>query len=535
MNRKTHLLSLVLALAMILQLTACGFVKNAKDTAENIKETVADWYESIDLSAFKAGWDSAVDFVGTTYSSALASDQVSKVGTAINELKETMNSAYGSARGTAQEAGFAAEKWIAGTFNIDAAANGSNHSAEVVNSNELGSADVRTDYGELVSSKFYQNGNESANAQSKTLLKGYYEYKAKSKNPKSLPEYMDSHGYDYQAQGDLLASQYEGQTRIIPSDQLQEAFNYLKGRIKKLSSIEGEASAARQKSYEETLNNLKDRLAAPDGTQSKPVTYEEMQAITELCQNGEFRPEDFGITLSSALSPKYVLKQAIGTGVDVALMKAVFTVGPDVASILYEAVRTGKIDKDALKEVGIDGAIASSEGFVEGSLARIITTLCKTGALGANLKDASPTVIGALVFLVIEAMISGYSLAKDEITSEEYGCLMADKIMITALSLPTAAVMLSVLPHTKLFVMIGCFAGGMIACSGYTMAKEVVMELVDGGGFEAIIPVGIQSTISKLKDAVTDLHLNDKLSNLKQFAVTTATNGYIKVKEVIGS
>ena len=112
---------------------------------------------------------------------------------------------------------------------------------------------------------------------------------------------------------------------------------------------------------------------------------------------------------------------------------------------------------------------------------------------------------------------------------------MADKIMITALSLPTATVMLSVLPHTKLFVMIGCFAGGMIACSGYTMAKEVVMELVDGGGFEAIIPVGIQSTISTLKDAVADLHLNDKLSNLKQFAVTTATNGYIKVKEVIGS
>jgi hypothetical protein len=333
-----------------------------------------------------------------------------------------------------------------------------------------------------------------------------------------------------------LASIYCGQTRIIPTDQLAEATAYLQGRIEKLSAIDGEVASARTQAYQETLANLKDRLTAPDGTESKPATYEEMQAIAELSQNGKFKPEDFKISLSQVITPKYVMKQAIGTGLEAGLLRTVFTVGPDLISVVAEAVKTEDMDEKTLEETGIEGVIAMSEGFVEGSVSSIVINLCQQGVLGEALIDASPNVVGAIVFLTIEAMITGYSLAKGEITTEEYGCLMADKTLITALAIPTTAALFTILPGTKVFMLIGCLAGGVIACTGYTIAKEVTLGFINGGGFEAIIPASLSANVSNViksaKDAVAKLNLSEQFSNLKDFAVSTASDGVVLIKGV---
>ena len=317
-------LSGLLVIALLLQLTACGLVDTAKHAANSAasgissaKDSVINWYENIDLTKFRDGWDAAVDYMGSAYSAAMSSAYVEHVGEAINSFKTSMNSAYGSARGVAQEAGFAAEKWVAGTFNINAAANESQYHADVVGSTELGSVDVATNYGEDASLKFYSSASGTASAQAKTLIEAYREYFTRaqtntSKPPMPLKEYLDFNGYDAETQDALLASIYDGQTRIIPAEQLSEAVAYLEGRIDKLSAIEGDVASARTKSYQETLSNLRDRLHAPDGTESKPITNEEIQAIAELSQKGEFKPEDFHISLSTVIDPRYIMKQAMG-------------------------------------------------------------------------------------------------------------------------------------------------------------------------------------------------------------------------------
>lgn len=251
------------------------------------------------------------------------------------------------------------------------------------------------------------------------------------------------------------------------------------------------------------------------------------QNIRNLKQKKKQKP-----TVSQVITPKYVLKQAVGTGLEVGLLKTVFTIGPDIYSIITEAVKSGDLDKEQLKEIGLEGAVAMSEGFVEGSVSRIVVTACQEGLLGEALKSASPNVIGAIVVLTIDAMIYGYTLATEKITAEDYGNLMADHIFVTALAIPTTSAFLALLPGTKLFTLAGCFAGGLVACVGYTFAKEAELELVDGGGFEAIIPVGIGNGIESAKESIANLNLSDHLSNLKNFAVATATNGYIKIKNV---
>ena len=497
---KKQFLTILLIISMVMQMTACVVKEKAEyvasgamDVASNAKQTVVEWYENLDFDKFKDGWEYAVDFLGTQYAAKLSSDYVSNVADKITELKVNMNSVAGTARNKAQEAGFVAEKWTAGTFNINAAAHESPYSASTPNSNELGSADVVTNYGESASLKYYKSASASASAQAKTLLQKYKEYCGSAGNdssnpPMSLKEYMDKHGYSSEDQGALLSSVYEGQTRIIPTEQLQEAADYLNGRIDKLSAIEGEAASDRTRSYQETLAHLRDRLHAPDGTESVPISKEDAQAIAELSETGDFKPEDFNITLSKVIEPKYVLKQAVGTGVKAGLLKTAFTVGPDVFSVVIEALKEGNVDEEKLKEIGIDGAVAMSEGFVEGSVSRIIVTMCQEGILGEALKEASPGVVATLTFLVIDAVINGYALSKGEITADDYGNLMADHIMTSLIASPTTAIMLALLPGTKVAVIIGCMAGGMIAAIGYAAGKEVVMEMVDGGGFEAVIP-----------------------------------------------
>lgn len=542
-----RIIACILSMAMVIQLTACSTTKvsevgeKAKETANNIKDSVVEWYKEIDLSKFKTGWKAATDYLGSAYSAVVSSQYVERVGEAINSFKTSMNSAYKSARGVAQEAGYAAEKWAAGTFNIDAAVRQSKYRAETPNSHKLGSADVTTNWNEEASLKYYQSASGSANAQAEAVISAYRDYKNKAiasgnNEPLSLNEYLDKNGYESSTQDALMSSIYEGQTRIIPADQLEEAVNYLRGRITKLSTGGGEAGDARSKALQETLSKLKDRLEAPDGTKSKPASYEEMQAIAELCKEGKFKPEDFGMSLSQVITPKYILKQAMGVGFESSMLRMAFTIGPDLVSIVVDAVKNKKLDKKTLKDLSIDGAVAATEGFVEGSVSSIVVDLCQAGKLGENLKGAPENVVGALAFLTIEAMIAGCSLAKGEISAEDYGWLIADKAFTTLLSIPVTVGLAAVLPGAKLFVIVGCMAGGIIASTGYTFVKEIALEFIDGGGFEAIIPKDLVSKttniINSAKEKIAELNISEQMSNLKDFSVSTLNDGIVVIKGV---
>ncbi len=509
--------------------TAVETVDKAGDAIVSAKETVVDWVTNLDFSKFQEGWDYSVDFIGGYYSAAMSGQYVDSVAEQIANLKANINNAAGSARGIAQEAGFAAERWTADTFNIDALARGSKYYAEVLGSSKSGSVDVATSYGENASLKYYKDSLGSAKAQATSIMEAYKEYYSGSNDPMSLQDWVNKNGYEYDLY-DLFASIYEGQTRIIPSDQLAEAAEYLQGK-----ADSGSYNDSRTDSYIETLENLKDRLSAPDGTRSKPATYEEMQAIAELSQSGEFLPEDFGISLSSVIPPKFILKQAMGTGLEAALINTVLTVGPDIYSIIKEGAKMGNVDEADLKDAGIESAVAMSEGFVEGSISRIIVTLCKQGVLGKGLQKADANIVAALTVLTIQAVVNGYALSKGEITAEDYGNLIAENLMVSLLSMPTTALMLSFFPGAKVFIAAGCMAGGIIASGGYSVTKDIVMDVVDGGGFEAIIPEGSSDAISIAKDLIASMNIADSLSSLKDTALSTAGTGLITVGSAAGS
>ena len=543
MSKIKKVMAVLMIIVLIVNCTACGLLSDktdktssasgkgsgigdiisdaaskAAEAAGNVKDKIVDWYSSLDLSGFKKGWDKAVDFMGDTYSAIASSKYVEDVGKAIEKVRGSISSAYGSAKDVVQEASFAAEKWAAGTFSMDTASHKS------------------SDPGEEASLKYYQTSDEKAQTQAAALIEAYKKYSNKKAKPLSFKEYVDKN-VSTGEQKELLGSVYRDEDRIIPEEQMSEASDYLKGKVSSLSEIEGEAAYLKSEAYQETLKDLKGRLDSPAASFSVPASYEVLQAIAELAQEGEYKPEDFGVSISEILTPKYILKQAVGTAMEDDFLKTVLTVGPDLISIAVKAINAEKISEEDLEKLGIQTAMGMSRGEIEGSLSSMIYSMCQDGTLGEAFTDADPSVVGALVCLTTEAMVSGYSLVKGDITAEEYGYLMADKTLITVLAMPATAALINMLPSTRLFMMAGCLAGGVLADTGYTIAKEMTLAIINGGGFEAIVPARVSSKISEIvgtaKEAVSRMNLSQHLSNLKEFAVSTTTEGIIAIKEII--
>lgn len=536
--------SVIIAFALLFQLSACSLSETAKNTASAAKEKVGEakdyvvgLYDQIDVTKFKDGWNSTVDFASSKFSAAIGNQYVTDVGNAINTLKNNINASAGSARTTAQEAGLVAEKWVADTFNIDAVARGSSSSANVVGSNGMGSVDVSTSYGENASLKYYNSGSGSAAAQATDILEEYGKYKSKSSKPISLDEYLNKYNVKSDDLDALYASIYEGQTRIIPSDQYNEAVKYLNSKYNTFTEYEKNTGSgrgkARSEAYAETLDNLKTKLEAPDGTSSKVATYDEMQAIAELAQKGDFDPSDFGITTSQIITPKYLIKQSVNSGLTSAALNTVLSIGPDIFSILKQSAENGKFDEAQLKETGMEGLLAASNGFVEGSVSCAIFTACQAGKLGAKFKDVSPDIIGTLTVLTIDALRFGYSLSKGEITALDYSNLMAEEVLVAVISQSSGVALSALLPAIPVAYMAGSLAGGMIATVGFEITKELVLEIKDGGGFEAIVPKDAVDTINVITDKISNLNIKDQVTTFKDMAVSTANDGYIKIKSIV--
>lgn len=448
-----------------------------------------------------------------------------------------------SNRTLASNTGFVAEEWHTSTFNIDATAKGSKFKANRSASNGKASADVVITDGKTtqeIGLKYYKDGTSSAKAQSKNIMQNYNEYCAKAektgaKKP-TFNEYLDANVKLKEAYNILnseYASEYAGQTRLIPADQMDEATAYLKKKIAKESAKDGVTRKKLADSYADTLDSLADKITAKDGTQSVPLTEEEAKALVDLCESGEFNIEDCkGLNTSQVIKPKYILKQSMVAGSQAAALQVALAVGPEIYSIIAEGIKNGEIDENQLKNVGVDAAFAGANGFVEGSVSAALITACQAGKLGAAAKNLSPDAIGILTVLTIDSMRYGYQLSKGDITPEQYGDIMAEEIFIAVISGVSGTVLQALLPCVPFAYLAGSMVGGMLASAAYESGKEVAMQVAAGNGFEAIIPADVNNAINIGKETVAAVDIKKVGAELKNNVITTTNEGIIKISGI---
>lgn len=498
--------------------------------AQAVASGVQELFSQIDVSRFQSGWDYVVKKSPGLIAASITQENLAKaegeVVKAIQALENDINKSAQNARGAAFEKGFVFEKWQADTFNIDAAAKRSKYTAETLDSNKAASVDVKVSDGQNASMKAYKSGADSAREQA-ALLEEYKDWVAKNPNDASVKDYLDNQLSPEQV-NNLLEAKYSKMDRIIPSDQMDDAVRYLTGKLDDLPQPD-EYSQAQQKAYKETMDNLKTQLQSKDGkVQSKPLSSDELQAITELAKEGKFDAEQFGITPSDYITRADILSDVIAPGAEAAMLQIALTVGPEIYAIIVDAAKNGNIDEEMLKKAGVDAVLAGSEGFVEGSVSSTILLACKAGKFGAQFKNVSPDTVAMITVLAIDAARYGYKLSKGEITPLDYTNIMAEETFVAIASQATGIAVAAILPMVPFSYMAGSMAGAMLASAGYSIGKDIVMEVKDAGGIGSILPAQAPE-LNIGKDLVASFDLQELIDGIKGYKLITKRDGTIVI------
>lgn len=470
----------------------------------------------------KAGWDFTSKQMGAVSGAGVGSQYISEVDAAIEKLVKDMQELGSSSLGEKQLKGFVAEYWHADTFNIDAALKGSANRAFVDGSTEHASVDISTNFGKSYSSKYLRSYDESVKAQAKNVIRAYHEYLSKPRKGEPIPfeKYLEQYGYtkdlnlkklveDYQKfitenssdksvtleqfirihSGEydiasLLTSVYSGQERLIPTDQLEDAIKYLKREIAKESGKETSNRAANMANYLETLEKLADRISDDAGTESIALTKEEAEAIAALIKEGEFKPEDFGISLNDLITSEYILNQALKAGYTSAVITLVMQLTPEIIKSVYLLIKYHEIDIEQAKELGKITLSASAEGFLRGSIASALTIACQAEKLGKTFANVSPNVIGALTTICLDVVKDSIMVAAGKMTAREMGTNITKEILISSAALAAGTVGQAILPELPVLgYMLGSLIGSCMASVVLNISERYLISFCIDTGF----------------------------------------------------
>ena len=432
---------------------------------------------------FFSGWDTFQKAAGGS-GAIVGNAYVNKVSDAINKLQKDVQAMSDTHRnmGVEQLKGFMAETWHADTFNIDSAVRGSKNTAEVLQSTDFGSVDV-TAAGNDYSLKYYQTGKNSAFEQAKTYWQRYNEDMAKRRragsDELSFADYLKQRKLN-ESDINKYDSIYNGQFRLIPKDQLEEAIEALKRKIEKESMNRPELVAG----YQETLEHLQDKIKASDGTQSIPLSRADSEKIAQLAKEEKFDPKDFGLSTETLIGFDEIMQQSVQAGLTSAVISCILKIAPEIYKAIDMLIKDGEVSKEQFEKIGFAALSGGAQGFVRGSVSAAITISCKSGLLGASLKNVDPTIIGSLTVIVMNTISNSYKLATKKISKGEFAHDVAKDIFVSSCAIALGGVAQGLTPELPVIgYMLGSFIGSLGGALLYDTGYSAFMSLCCDTGF----------------------------------------------------
>lgn len=429
-------------------------------------------------SSFANGYNTFSNIAGAAHGSYRAESYVGRISDACKELEENINKFKGFETGIKQLKGDIQEFRSSGTFNINAALNESEYQTVVDRSHGYASADITTNWGEEYGLKALYNGTASAKAQSISQFQRFTEYRVISgRTDLTFENFLIEKGLD---PNKVLASDpiYSGQTRLIPSDQLEEAIAFLKKQIAN-KSITNPDEVRR---YQETLDKLTAKITAPDGTQSAEATTQELLDIAEKAKRGEYDAAEDGFSTEQLVKIEHILNQGIKAGLTASTITLVLKIAPEIYKCLDELLSNGSVDEEQLKELGFAALDGSTEGFIRGFVSATVTTSCSAGLWGEALKTVSPEVVGAMTVIIMNTLKDSFLLAKGTLTKDEFTYNLQRNIFVTACGLGGGAVLQACLPMIPFAYLLGNFVGSMVGSFAFVAYDKAVLSYCVSSG-----------------------------------------------------
>lgn len=415
----------------------------------------------------------------------LKNQHIDRINAAIDELKNSINEHTYKGLPVSKFKGYVAEEWHAGTFNINAIRNNSENRAEAVHSNKGGSVDIDTNFGKQYSSKYYESAEKAEKAQAALF-------------------------------SDSKEIKYQGQERLIAEGQTKDA-EYWAGRreITTKYNTEKDPVVAKNlsKAHRETAKHLTEKVSDGEGNESKPLSIKKSEQIAKEAKKGKFDPEKHNIKKSEHI--EYIAKEdeyhidyidkALKAGLTAAAITAITQLVPEFYKAIDYLIKNGEIDVQQLKNSGVKIMSASAESFLRGSIAYGVELAIQEGLLGAAMKAVPPTVVGAMVTIVMGTIKSSILVAAGKMTPREMGVKFIDTVVISTGYL--AAIKIGGIIGQALapnLPLIGYAIGSLIGCSVavvYNIGKKKLISFCVDTGFTCF---GLVDQNYELPESVLD-------------------------------
>ncbi|MFR3385252.1 hypothetical protein [Blautia sp.] len=424
------------------------------------------------MSKFEDGYRYVAENVGAFSGAMSGQDYIQAINTEIDKLCSELNRYAGNRLSDERLAGFMAEHWHAGTFNINAVIEGSTSRAKVEGLNTLGSVDIATNFDKMYGSKYIKTPLGTAEAQSVSLHQKYMEYlgrmKGSGETPISFEEFLQKKKFEGQVSENL--SMYAGQFRIVPHDQIDTVKEILNRKIAKEANVRPEIA----EKYKETLEKITDRVS--DGkTEGIPLDRENAIELAKLAREEGIEPEKLGLTTEQLVGIEDILHDSIQAGISAAVITVVLKIAPEIYRVLLSLIQSGELDVERLKETGKMVLKTAPEAFLRGSLSAGIVSACKSGMLGESLKKIEPGVVSACVVLGMEVLKDSFRVAAGKITTAEMVNNLMQGTVSTVCSVALGSAMGSAIPVVG--YLLGSFVGGILGNLAYSTTTDVCMAL----------------------------------------------------------
>lgn len=429
---------------------------------------------------FQEGFEYAQNALAGAVGISTSQAYLNEINQNVQNMVDDMIATAGSKNlDTPQLQGFINEIWHTHTFNTNATIHHSGSMAIQPDVNTYGSADVvvKTAGKEIdYSLKSYFDGKASAKAMAESPWERYNASKAKE-NGVSFDEFLAKRGIKAE---DANMSMYVGQGKLIPSDQLERAKEYLS---KKIESIRNNAESnterlARAEGYQEVLDTLTGKIT--DGkTESLELTHEQAIKLAKAAAKGNIDKElleECGIDVKQMVSAKDITQEALKGGLTAAAMSAIITMAPVVVNAISKLIAEGEIDVDDLKRGGIRALKSSAKSFVLGSVTSAVKLCCELGKWGPAFAQADPTHISLLVSITVSTLEIAFNCTSGKIDRGEMARQLMRMYVTTAFSFAGGTALTIVCEGFAPAYFIGSLIGSIIGGLVYSATENLFIS-----------------------------------------------------------
>ena len=426
---------------------------------------------------FSRGYREAVYRTTAARGAVGADNYVSSVQQAIDHLTTKMNSYTGTEYDVDKLKGFIFEAWHAGTFNIHSAAQRNSEWALMLQSQELGSPDIVTSWGELYGLKNSAIPSESARQQAKSYYEAYMSRPLEKRILKTFDEWGTRHGFNAAERRDMPI--YEGQKRLIPEGQLEGANQELTRKV--LSERFTRPEQVHR--YKDTSENIVEEIQSPEGLASRPLSEPRSREIAQGAKNGAFDPEKYDLTVQEYVKLRETLGVAFDAGKTAAILTAILALAPEIVRAIASVIQGDYVSPEELKAKGLEALSSSSQAFARGFIAASIVTTLRTRVTGDVLKQIGPTTIGIVTVLAFNTINNALKVAKGSMSNQEFADASMRDFTVTAFALGCSVAFQALLPIPLFGLLLGNLIGGIVGALVYTTANRVLLSFCADTGY----------------------------------------------------